>query len=84
MEKLKKKKKSRKTFKILRNQIKSVLNKKINPRKIIIAYEPVWSIGTGKTPNSSDLLKIINFIKFECYKIFKNRSLVKTLYGAGA
>jgi triosephosphate isomerase (TIM) len=76
-----KEKNSKKTFTVLRRQIRSALNKKINPRKIIIAYEPVWSIGSGKTPNSSDLLKIVNFIKLECSKIFKKSSLIKTLYG---
>jgi triosephosphate isomerase len=30
---------------------------------IIIAYEPVWSIGTGLIPKSEDLLKSVLFIK---------------------
>lgn len=31
--------------------------------KLIIAYEPVWAIGTGKTPNSKSIQKIHRFIK---------------------
>ena len=30
---------------------------------IIIAYEPVWSIGTGLIPKPKDLIKSISFIK---------------------
>ena len=32
--------------------------KNIDPKKIIIAYEPVWAIGTGKVPSLNDINKI--------------------------
>ena len=51
------------TKKILSKQIKLGLNKVQRTQNIIIAYEPVWSIGTGVIPKSSDLLKTIDFIK---------------------
>ena len=51
------------TKKILSKQIKLGLNKVQRTKNIIIAYEPVWSIGTGVIPKSSDLLKTIDFIK---------------------
>ena len=34
-----------------------------NKSNIILAYEPVWSIGTGLIPKSNDLLKSVSFIK---------------------
>ena len=43
---------------------------------IIIAYEPVWSIGTGIIPKSNDLIKSVNFIKSK----FGSKS-PKILYG---
>ena len=42
---------------ILKKQLSS-LPKKIDPKKIIIAYEPVWAIGTGKVPSLNDINKI--------------------------
>ena len=62
------------TKKILHKQIKLGLDKIKNKNKIIIAYEPIWSIGTGMIPKSEDLFDTINFIK----KKFKN---FKVLYG---
>ena len=62
------------TKQILSRQIKLGLNKVQMTKNIIIAYEPVWSIGTGVIPKSSELLKTINFIK---NKVRNN----KVLYG---
>ena len=62
------------TKKVLSKQIKLGLNKIKNNRNILIAYEPVWSIGTGLIPKPGDLFVTINFIK----KIMKN---FKVLYG---
>jgi triosephosphate isomerase len=62
------------TKQILYKQIKLGLDKIKNKNKIMIAYEPVWSIGTGIIPKSKDLFDTINFIK----KKFKN---FKVLYG---
>ena len=62
------------TKKVLSKQIKLGLNKIKNKKNIIIAYEPVWSIGTGIIPKPLDLLKAINFLK----KKLKNN---KILYG---
>jgi triosephosphate isomerase len=74
-------KKSNKTFLALRNQIKISISKKINLNKIIIAYEPIWSIGTGKIPTSDDLKKIFKFIKSEFKNIAKTNKNPIVLYG---
>lgn len=34
-----------------------------NLPKAIIAYEPIWSIGSGKTPTTSEIHEVLSFIK---------------------
>ncbi len=62
------------TKQILDKQIKLGLKDIRNKKDIIIAYEPVWSIGTNVIPNQRELIKSINYIK---KKISKN----KVIYG---
>tara|TARA_B100000073_G_scaffold274946_1_gene234913 strand:- start:45 stop:767 length:723 start_codon:yes stop_codon:yes gene_type:complete len=62
------------TKKVLLRQIKLGLKKIKSKNNIIVAYEPVWSIGTGLIPKPDELYEIINFIK----KKLKN---YKVLYG---
>jgi len=70
-----------KTFSILKKQISQSLDKSFNKSKIILAYEPVWAIGTNKIPKINELEKIINFIKSEFKKKFKTKISTKVLYG---
>ncbi len=51
------------TNKVLAKQINNGLKSVKDISNIIIAYEPVWSIGTGLIPKSKDLLNSISFIK---------------------
>ena len=71
----------KKTFSVLKNQLKSSMDKKINLNNIIIAYEPVWSIGTGKIPKIDSLRNIFRFIKNEFKKNFKTKTSPPVLYG---
>lgn len=59
--------------KVLKNQINEGL-KNIQDQ-VIIAYEPVWAIGTGQTPNNQEIETIISYIK----SLFDYD--VKVLYG---
>ena len=56
-------KKNKKTNQVLAKQINNGLKSIKNKSNIILAYEPVWSIGTGLIPKSNDLLKSVSFIK---------------------
>ena len=76
-----KEKKAKRTLAVLKKQIKESLYKKFKNKKIIIAYEPVWSIGTGKTPKLHDLKNIVSFIKSEYKKIYKNENTPVLFYG---
>ena len=57
-----------------------MLIKKFNRKNIIVAYEPIWSIGTGKIPTASELKKTTIHIKKTLKKIFKSKSPA-VLYG---
>ena len=73
-------KKNKKTYSVLKKQITKGLKgiKKLN--NILVAYEPIWSIGTGLIPNNSELLKNISNIK-KIFKKFTKYSNIKILYG---
>ena len=73
-------KKAKKTKRILSSQIKKGLKKINNIKNIIIAYEPVWSIGTGLVPKKNELLSNILFIKKFLRKNFKHNN-PRVLYG---
>jgi len=70
-----------KTFEVLENQITNVLEEKFNFKDIIVAYEPIWSIGTGQIPKADDLLKTTIFIKKILKNIFKKLTSPIVLYG---
>ena len=70
-----------KTFEVLENQLKDSLDAKFNFNDIIVAYEPIWSIGTGQIPEPDDLLKTTLFIKQVLKNIFKKQKLPTVLYG---
>ena len=71
-----KEKRNKKTNQVLNKQIRIGLNSVKNKSKIIIAYEPVWSIGTGIIPKPNELIKSISFIKSKLGK-----KSPKILYG---
>ena len=67
-------KKKKLTNRVLSKQIKLGLSRIKNKKTILIAYEPVWAIGSGIVPKSNELFQTINFIK----KTVKKN---KVLYG---
>jgi triosephosphate isomerase len=73
-------KKNKKTLSVLKNQLIKVLEKKFNKNNIIVAYEPIWSIGTGKIPTALELKKTTVHIKKVLKNIFKKNSPA-VLYG---
>ena len=73
-------KKSKKTLSVLKRQLIKVLEKNFNKKNIIVAYEPIWSIGTGKIPTASELKKTTIHIKKVLKSIFKKNSPA-VLYG---
>jgi len=73
-------KKNKKTNKILKKQIDMGLKKIKKIDRIIFAYEPVWSIGTGKVLTNKELAKQVIIIKKIIKNKFKNQK-TKIIYG---
>ena len=78
--------KAKKTKTILRRQINNLIRKNKNnlkngSKKMILAYEPVWAIGTGLVPSASELNDIFTFIRDTLNKADKRYSSIKILYG---
>ncbi len=64
---------------VCKKQINYLIKKKKSLfKKIIIAYEPIWAIGTGKNASIKHISKIHLFIKKQLVEINKK---IKILYG---
>ena len=78
--------KNKKTKLIIKNQLKKLFlsnknNLKKKPSKLVLAYEPVWAIGTGLVPSPEELASIFKFIRNTVDRIDNNYSSIKILYG---
>ena len=69
-----------KTKKVLKHQLQ-VLNGRNLAENFTIAYEPVWAIGSGKTPTSEQINEIHNFIKDVVQSSSGSNTVPKVLYG---
>ncbi|MFZ2356984.1 MAG: triose-phosphate isomerase [Candidatus Omnitrophota bacterium] len=73
------------TFKVLDNQLQNSL-KEINQEdilKIVVAYEPVWAIGTGKTATSAQAQEVHKYIRDLLKKMYNKdiADVVRIQYG---
>ena len=73
-------KRKKNTYGVLRRQLNQGLKGIKKFENLIIAYEPVWSIGTGIIPKKSELSKNIVNIK-KILSNFKKAKNIKLLYG---
>ena len=75
-------KKSNKTLQILDCQIDGSLTKINRYEKVIIAYEPVWAIGTGLIPDENEIKETHLYIKTKLDQHFD--ADIPILYGGSA
>ena len=74
-------KKKKQTIKVLKKQISNVIKKRSDFKKIIIAYEPIWSIGSGIVPKTDDLKKNIILLKKFIRLKYRLKNSPRIIYG---
>ena len=70
------------TLEILEQQLLDSLANNTNFEKLIVAYEPIWAIGTGLIPEVSEISKIHDFLRVRLVELYgSNASNIPLLYG---
>ena len=68
----------------IENQINEGLKglRKDKLRKLIVAYEPIWAIGTGEVASLEDIVEVLDYVKnIISKKPFFNNDIIKFIYG---
>ncbi|MBL4892882.1 MAG: triose-phosphate isomerase [Rhizobiaceae bacterium] len=74
--------KSGKTLEVLEDQLSNSLPDSINTDLLVIAYEPVWAIGTGMVPSVGDVTEAHEFIRNHLHDHFEDAGkTIRLLYG---
>jgi triosephosphate isomerase len=80
-----KERESKDTFSVLDKQVTKGLKGFSSDQleKLVVAYEPVWAIGTGKTATSDQAQEVHQFLRSMLEKIFKDSfsKKIRILYG---
>lgn len=73
------------TFDIIQEQVQACLEnlKEFNLEELVVAYEPVWAIGTGRTATKEDANEVIAFIRHQLKEVLGEKLSLNTriLYG---
>lgn len=72
-----------KTTEIITKQLKAALNAVKPSDKLVIAYEPIWAIGTGRAASAIQAATIIKLIRHTIAELWGNESAqnMRILYG---
>ncbi|MCX7341597.1 MAG: triose-phosphate isomerase [Hyphomicrobiales bacterium] len=71
------------TIAVVQKQVRGSLPETATGASVVIAYEPVWAIGTGKTPTAADVAELHAEIRAELGRLVgkAEAAKVKVLYG---
>ena len=71
-----------KTLNVCRDQLEGSLPQASRADNLVVAYEPVWAIGTGRTPTTADVEQIHKFIRdFLTERFDGEGARMRILYG---
>ena len=69
------------TLNVVATQLDGSVPDGATARNTVVAYEPVWAIGTGRTPTPDDVAKVHGFIRSRLKARFTDAGLFRLLYG---
>jgi triosephosphate isomerase (TIM) len=70
------------TISRIQRQLAGSLPETIDPVKLVVAYEPVWAIGSGLTPTPKDVEQVHRMIRKHLVSLDKSSGpMVRILYG---
>jgi triosephosphate isomerase (TIM) len=69
------------TLEICGSQLDGSLPNAAAATNLVVAYEPVWAIGTGRTPTARDVQQVHRFIRDKLTSRFKDSAGIRILYG---
>ena len=73
---------SGRALQVVESQLAGSLPDSLDGRSFVIAYEPVWAIGTGLTPTAKDVAEVHAFIRHELIDLLPGEGAkVRILYG---
>ncbi|MEN8658331.1 triose-phosphate isomerase [Marivita sp.] len=74
---------SEKTLDVVGRQLAASLPDNVTGENTVIAYEPVWAIGTGKVPTINQIAEVHNFMRATLIQRFGNDTAqaIRLLYG---
>ncbi len=67
---------------VVRRQLQGSLPTDIDARQLVVAYEPMWAIGTGVTPSAEDIAEMHAFMRREVIALIPDGGdTIRLLYG---
>lgn len=66
---------------IVESQIRESLPQSANEKTVVIAYEPVWAIGTGKAAATCDVTKMHNYMRDLLQSMLASGDKIRIIYG---
>lgn len=66
---------------VVGRQLDAALNERYDSQNLVIAYEPVWAIGTGKTAQREDIESMHGFIRKKLQERLADGKNIRILYG---
>lgn len=69
------------TLAVITDQVKNSLPSGATAANTVVAYEPVWAIGTGKTPTPADVAEVHAHIRKDLQGLLSDADDMRLLYG---